>query len=169
MLNILLARPEKFSPLRRGWSLSPPHHSAARLVLPAQAGMVRLTGLLKIGRTRSPRSGGDGPSDVGHEHPISEFSPLRRGWSHATGLHRPRRAVLPAQAGMVRVKGMQVQRSLSSPRSGGDGPSLARVFAFRRKFSPLRRGWSLHSPQIPGTHPVLPAQAGMVPGSLRTA
>ncbi len=158
----------QFSPLRRGWSEQILDKCPVQIVLPAQAGMVRLIRCVRASSSCSPRSGGDGPRGTHHPEEGARFSPLRRGWSGAGHAGQARRTVLPAQAGMVPPGFRSDTLPLCSPRSGGDGPVL---FVFRTaasKFSPLRRGWSQPCGASSMCQRVLPAQAGMVRRSTRS-
>ncbi len=96
----------------------------------------------KSGKYRSPRSGGDGPPQFPPTFTPLTFSPLRRGWSAKRALLETLAQVLPAQAGMVPVVFMVGSAYHSSPRSGGDDPSLSVTSSPASTFSPLRRGWS---------------------------
>ncbi len=117
-----------------------------RMVLPAQAGMVPRRDLCRQGRWCSPRSGGDGPGSDLSNDPDGEFSPLRRGWSPGVRGSVPEGQVLPAQAGMVPEEMDAYMQTVSSPRSGGDGPCCPPALNLLRLFSPLRRGWSRSIP-----------------------
>ena len=63
---------------------------------------------------------------------------------------------------------MDIDSSVSSPRSGGDGPVHPWLVINPTLFSPLRRGWSQLPKHIYVKKLVLPAQAGMVPRGRNT-
>ncbi len=137
--------------------------AAGECVLPARAGMVRPQRVPLRQRQRAPRSRGDGPATDGAKVVEPRCSPLARGWSPVASGHFPRRAVLPARAGMVPPRAATASNRVSAPRSRGDGPVTVLPPMPIHECSPLARGWSpaLHTrPQGPG---VLPARAGMVP------
>ncbi len=140
---------EQCSPLRRGWPLPAVRRPGMGRVLPAQAGVapttVSLTGLWRC----APRSGGGGP--LGAAKPAE------------------RRMVLPAQAGVAPRPGRRRTCRRRAPRSGGGGPLIAPGALSTAGCSPLRRGWPLRCPAVRGGSRVLPAQAGVAPGTCRTS
>ncbi|SDH09600.1 hypothetical protein SAMN05421505_111110 [Sinosporangium album] len=155
-----------FSPRRRGWSEPGVRAAYDQMVLPAQAGVVRMTAMAGPGGWRSPRAGGGGPprrSPAPRQH---LFSPRRRGWSDFADVLDFLHVVLPAQAGVVRPSLHPRRPSPRSPRAGGGGPTLPTSWIFCTSFSPRRRGWSV--PHYTHVAPalVLPAQAGVVRPSL---
>ena len=90
-------------------------------------------------------------------------SPRTRGWSGDWALLVHSGLVLPAHAGMVPVRIMQMLLNERAPRARGDGPLLRKVMRVGTECSPRTRGWSLRQDQPRQGGPVLPAHAGMVP------
>jgi len=73
-----------------------------RHVLPAHAGMARVTPPPPAAGPRSPRTRGDGPAGTQISELIAEFSPHTRGWPDGNGNAADLTSVLPAHAGMAR-------------------------------------------------------------------
>ncbi len=153
------------SPLARGWSLRESAAERPGAVLPARAGMVPPARTAASRPRGAPRSRGDGPAGQAADEAGRSCSPLARGWSQRDREPVPLERVLPARAGMVRGWSRCCRTWCRAPRSRGDGPASAVAFTARFTCSPLARGWSrcllLRDPR----QSVLPARAGMVPGS----
>ncbi len=118
--------------------------TATVAVLPASAGMVRVSPGSGTCSERAPRQRGDGPSMT--SSPTATV------------------AVLPASAGMVRGDSRDPPRHRCAPRQRGDGPSGRARRRPRRTCSPPARGWSWSPCRRHETPTVLPASAGMVRG-----
>ena len=135
------------------------------VLLPAHAGMVPALYSPVHGYRAAPRARGDGPvatSAIGSE---PGCSPRTRGWSRRVRGCTGRALLLPAHAGMVPRQGYLATCRTSAPRARGDGPFDAAHCGDDRHCSPRTRGWSLRC-RPHGRHPaLLPAHAGMVPGS----
>ena len=156
------AREEACSPRRRGWSVAEEVFGVGQTVLPAQAGVVRLTLREKRACRGAPRAGGGGPAFPEWRDSHTGCSPRRRGWSVLATSGRARAWVLPAQAGVVRTPSCRRRAWRRAPRAGGGGPQNAPGTSRGAQCSPRRRGWSAHGRDRRVLIGVLPAQAGVV-------
>src|SRR5690625_135498 len=111
-----------FSPHRRGWSPVLIRGVGGHVVLPAQAGVVPLVVLGVDAEARAPRTGGGGPGSRTVPPGRHPCSPHRRGWSRSPMAFNLVHTVLPAQAGVVRVKESHRRLLKGAPRTGGGGP-----------------------------------------------
>ena len=157
------------SPPARGWSLPARVRAGWLHVLPASAGMVPPGMHSHRSATGAPRQRGDGPNTSGRPwvHPLR--SPPARGWSPEFETANASRPVLPASAGMVPGGAHHARPPLGAPRQRGDGPLRVGEAVGREVCSPPARGWSLSMSSSVRSAAVLPASAGMVPSSGRTA
>ena len=175
-------RSSQFFPRRRGWSGSFIGGVGAVLVLPAQAGVVRMWRVGRGSTGRSSRAGGGGPSARLAPVVGAMFFPRRRGWSDRDPDADQPGVVLPAQAGVVRGGAWSIGWRRGSSRAGGGGPWREQGLDLGRGFFPRRRGWSdavgdprqeevvlprrrgwSGPPRVPRwVDAVLPAQAGVV-------
>ncbi len=116
-------------------------------------------------------------------------SPRTRGWSHAASARRVHRQVVPAHAGLVPTgsatrpesirrpayAGLVPEpsrtgnRAAGRPRARWAGPVKIDVADSGAKSSPRTRGWSVVAAVRGGAAHVVPAHAGLVPGSRRPA
>ncbi len=136
-------------------------------VLPAHAGMVPAPVPRTADRPGAPRARGDGPYPLDITTLRELCSPRTRGWSPGL-LQRPHKVtVLPAHAGMVPGRAWYVSAGRCAPRARGDGPRYLEGAECGASCSPRTRGWSLRLFADSVTESVLPAHAGMVPGSTR--
>ena len=143
----------------------PPDYPAAS-VLPAYAGMF-LSPSSDLGLTlSSPRVCGDVSEQFGAMLIKAVFSPRMRGCFLASNLTRVITIVLPAYAGMFLRPLPKVILPLCSPRVCGDVSSPNRLRKKRRPFSPRMRGCFPGIMFVCTDKRVLPAYAGMFPGSL---
>ena len=156
-----------FSPRERGWSDLDHVPRRNALVLPARAGVVRVSLYIRLGRLGSPRASGGGPSTTAMFLAFALFSPRERGWSAARTAARPPTPVLPARAGVVRAVAGTYRPGLRSPRASGGGPRGQDPETWRPSFSPRERGWSDQTAQGEIVKGVLPARAGVVRGTQR--
>jgi len=138
--------PWECSPRTRGWS---PGHGRRR-----------------PGLGSAPR--GDGPMLSSWLYLASTCSPRTRGWSRPGPAAELAAEVLPAHAGMVHDRVVQVDQILGAPRARGDGPYGRSIPTYPLLCSPRTRGWSRG--QVVHVHlgRVLPAHAGMVRTGSRT-
>ncbi len=153
------------SPRTRGWSHADPRHRRCCRVLPAHAGVV--PGLGCAGnRTPGapPAHAGVVPCSINRTVRRS-CSPRTRGWSRGLVGHRVVVGVLPAHAGVVPGGRRPYGRSDSAPRARGGGPSTRRQARTPPVCSPRTRGWSHEVAGAGVGDGVLPAHAGVVPGS----
>ncbi|MPY37143.1 hypothetical protein FNH09_39795 [Streptomyces adustus] len=92
-------------------------------------------------------------------------SPHPRGWSRrGTPADHPR-SLLPAPAGMVPPRTRRPRSWRPAPRTRGDGPVRMVALTVSRRCSPHPRGWSRAAYDREEVPRLLPAPAGMVPGS----
>ncbi len=141
-------RPDRaaFSPRERGWS---GHQVAVEVVdgvLPARAGVVRITRPRCRWWVGSPRASGGGPDHASTLQMVGGFSPRERGWSGTTRRCPRQQPVLPARAGVVRDWLRAHAGRSGSPRASGGGPAGRIVSPERGRFFPRERGWSLMVP-----------------------
>ena len=92
------------SPRTRGWSRGAGTQGAEPGLLPAHAGMVPVLAAARPERQAAPRARGDGPTITCRSPGMRFCSPRTRGWSPGDSRRRPGRPLLPAHAGMVRVR-----------------------------------------------------------------
>ena len=93
-------------------------------------------------------------------------SPRPRGWSGDAITDPDFGRVVPAPAGVVRIRVVESVAAPCRPRARGGGPSPSQSTYDRTGSSPRPRGWSGRRPG-PGTAPlVVPAPAGVVLGGV---
>ncbi len=153
------------SPHPRGWSPGWPGGRARCRLLPAPAGMVPPPAAPGTGSRPAPRTRGDGPRPHPHRARHLACSPHPRGWSRAARADPRRPVLLPAPAGMVPARRLCLTHPSAAPRTRGDGPGGRYMGPHSKACSPHPRGWSPRDGPGAVPHPLLPAPAGMVPGS----
>ncbi len=140
---------ENCSPRVRGWTR--PSQGSRRPQAPA------------------PRACGDGPRNPPPASPMLNCSPRVRGWTlrgHGIdGLGH----LLPARAGMDPWGSPRTRSRTSAPRACGDGPSTPMQAALQGVCSPRVRGWTLLREARGERAALLPARAGMDPGTPRAS
>ncbi|AIS02462.1 hypothetical protein SGLAU_32650 (plasmid) [Streptomyces glaucescens] len=156
---------EVCSPRPRGWSRQPGDSLRSTHLLPAPAGMVPRRTTPRATSSAAPRARGDGPDYSLEAASWSSCSPRPRGWSSKAAGQVPDPRLLPAPAGMVPASRTARAERCTAPRARGDGPSLPGRLAFPGRCSPRPRGWSQPAPRTGRADGLLPAPAGMVPGS----
>ena len=157
------------SPRTRGWSRRHDGDRGRRELLPAHAGMVPVYRLLDSGFAAAPRARGDGPFGPVPRCAQSSCSPRTRGWSLLCTPLYTDTELLPAHAGMVPWLPQRSGRSRAAPRARGDGPVGSAAALGALCCSPRTRGWSRGRDTSRPAELLLPAHAGMVPLTLRTA
>jgi hypothetical protein len=123
---------------------------------------------LQVGKT-APRACGDGPSSHQQGVIAPACSPRLRGWTQGGGAAEYFDDLLPAPAGMDPKVPMASVLTEPAPRACGDGPSRPRCCLTVTCCSPRPRGWTLIGRQDARRRLLLPAPAGMVPTSARSA
>ena len=154
------------SPHTRGWTVLGVSIDWLAGGFPAHAGMDPEPGRRRRGRTRLPRTRGDGPLAGIPADRVLRASPHTRGWT----LSRPRRSQpcqgFPAHAGMDpagRPRGVAAE---GLPRTRGDGPWRRRSTPRSSAASPHTRGWTvLDAARLP-VQLGFPAHAGMDRGKV---
>ena len=130
------------SPRSRGSSTTPPLRPRARHVVPALAGVIRGSSLLRPGSTGRPRARGGHPRGWVRAQALPGSSPRSRGSSASVRSLATREVVVPALAGVIRTPTpARMSTCGRPPRSRGSSPTLTR--------GPLPR-------------PVVPALAGVI-------
>ncbi len=89
------------------------------------------------------------------------WSPRRRGCSDSVTAWRSRTIVVPAQAGVFRLRARRMQALSRGPRAGGGVPPRGRYPERPVPWSPRRRGCSASPRDAPERAGVVPAQAGV--------
>ena len=117
----------------------------------------------------APRARGDGPRVRLVSPGAMSCSPRTRGWSRNDAWRDHRGALLPAHAGMVPGVTPSCGRWHAAPRARGDGPSTDPDAGSLNLCSPRTRGWSRHGGHTCRGRDLLPAHAGMVPGTVTSA
>ncbi len=117
------------------------------------------------GPQAAPRARGDGPWSLRHQGGPSPCSPRTRGWTH--GPPSPGRTIplLPAHAGMDPGEAGRGPCGSAAPGARGDGPSGVVLGLSTVGCSPRTRGWTQLGHSGRGLQELLPAHAGMDPGS----
>ena len=151
------------SPRTRGWSHLDADLGAERVVLPAHAGMVPCRTSAPSRGPCAPRARGDGPSGEACYVSVAVCSPRTRGWSPLVSGGCCQQGVLPAHAGMVPARLVDLLGRPRAPRARGDGPKAPTGLHPQPGCSPRTRGWSRILLGLDLFVGVLPAHAGMVP------
>ena len=110
----------------------------------------------------SPRTRGWSQPKIDPGECVNTCSPRTRGWSPLSGGGGHQDTLLPAHAGMVPEPGRGWRPASPAPRARGDGPDLDLLETDRPRCSPRTRGWSPRRVLRRTSHPLLPANAGMV-------
>ncbi len=150
-------------PRRRGWTLHPVSPAGRGEGSPAQAGMDPTHPCERVGVSRLPRAGGDGPHGEEGAHHHCEAPPRRRGWTPPRASARWAASGSPAQAGMDPREEFRDARGARLPRAGGDGPALGDRIEWILEAPPRRRGWTHPQHRRRSRPQGSPAQAGMDP------
>ena len=154
------------SPRERGRSPAAQGSGERGRVLPARAGMVPRHWCRPSLPCGAPRASGDGPQNGVPRDPGGQCSPREREWSHVGVLWGVLMTVLPARAGMVRLRTWRSRCGRGAPRASGDGPDHQGGYLTPPGCSPREQGWSLVTAAGDAGRLVLPARAGMVPTRL---
>ena len=151
------------SPRTRGWTHGERSAARTEFLLPAHAGMDPRRAARILVRETAPRARGDGPDVRAHLGEGAGCSPRTRGWTR--GRRRPGvpHHLLPAHAGMDRLRVPGRVLLGAAPRARGDGPALTLVTLRTASCSPRTRGWTQPSAALRRLSRLLPAHAGMDP------
>ncbi len=95
---------KSWSPRRRGWAAHVVGAELVEAVVPAQAGVVRFGCGSWPDGCCGPRAGGGGPRYAPSGVKVTSWSPRRRGWAEHEPAERSLLPVVPAQAGVVRLR-----------------------------------------------------------------
>ena len=151
------------SPHTRGWTLARLLSHLEHPGFPAHAGMDPEPGRRRRGRTRLPRTRGDGPSTSSTPGARSQASPHTRGWTRDGRGVRSLDGGFPAHAGMDPPARASGPRGSRLPRTRGDGPRRTAPSSTSMRASPHTRGWTRQRPLRPAGAAGFPAHAGMDP------
>jgi len=125
----------------RGWTGVDHDESRRRQVVPAHAGMDRVSRAPDPVPHGCPRACGDGPLMAQGTVRLPPLSPRMRGWT-------------------VRTRQDQ-SGCMGCPRACGDGPQVTRTRSIRSTLSPRMRGWTAARALCALRRCVVPAHAGM--------
>ena len=152
------------SPHTRGWTRHRVVLSLPLAGFPAHAGMDPQRTRTGSGRSRLPRTRGDGPRSSWASRRRLTASPHTRGWtrSGASGLSQFKG--FPAHAGMDRAGGPSLACRVRLPRTRGDGPCAESEGGRVTTASPHTRGWTPLARVTSTSGAGFPAHAGMDPG-----
>ena len=155
------------SPRTRGWSPPLDDGPVQPDVVPADAGVVPSSARRRRSGPGRPRGRGGGPRRGETMTAKVLSSPRTRGWSSARARGPARRAVVPADAGVVPSTASTYSPSRRRPRGRGGGPASAEGIPVGVRSSPRTRGWSQAGSVVGLVRHVVPADAGVVPRSAR--
>ncbi len=155
----------QWSPRTRGWSHLDDHDAPERGVVPAHAGVVPERPRPSRRARGGPRARGGGPAARPAAGPGPWWSPRTRGWSHGEQRQPQLGEVVPAHAGVVPCAPPAGPPSRSGPRARGGGPGSGLLARHLVGWSPRTRGWSHLLAAVCQRRAVVPAHAGVVPGS----
>ncbi len=159
------------SPRERGSSPTTTADDVLRHVVPARAGVILQVGRrvgLVLGR---PRASGGHPEEIIELAGAIRSSPRERGSSGHRGQGRGRRQVVPARAGVIRIRWTPDLYCPCRPRASGGHPIRSIVAWSRSSSSPRERGSSDQVDRRLVQVLVVPARAGVIPrwGTPRSA
>ena len=153
------------SPHTRGWTLVPGRRGGSGRGFPAHAGMDRPRRSATGGRTRVPRTRGDGPQCARGAAPAGRGSPHTRGWTRGVAGRGGTGTGFPAHAGMDPLRNVWTTSGARVPRTRGDGPWQAVRRTTPTSGSPHTRGWTRSGRDADTAVEGFPAHAGMDPSS----
>ena len=130
-------------------------------VLPARAGIARITHERIESSDSSPCTRRDGPLFTSMCIVFSEFSLHAQGWPSMRPACQLRTGVLPARAGMARRYRCRCADECSSPCTRRDGPIALHGSGVCAPFSLHAQGWPAGTLSRSTLRRVLPARAGM--------
>ena len=154
------------SPHTRGSSRWRPPSAPRQLVVPAHAGVIPGVGTRGSGAGSRPRTRGGHPLAATQPRTPAGSSPHTRGSSYYGPTRTSLRTVVPAHAGVIRASGGPRPCAQSRPRTRGGHPLGMGGAHRQRRSSPHTRGSSGPSGSKPGRRPVVPAHAGVIPGTM---
>ena len=151
------------SPHTRGWTQRGYHSERGARGFPAHAGMDPGGLPARNGKSRLPRTRGDGPALAAAVNPPSSASPHTRGWTLGAEAVQPRGRGFPAHAGMDPSARRQPAPAPRLPRTRGDGPRDGAHSPPADRASPHTRGWTRCAAAGSISRSGFPAHAGMDP------
>ncbi len=156
-----------WSPRMRGWSQGDQQAPVGGEVVPAHAGVVPPRRARPARSAGGPRACGGGPTPTERALSRRRWSPRMRGWSHRRQADVLEHGVVPAHAGVVPGQVADDRDHADGPRTCGGGPAGTVAGTAMYGWSPHMRGWSLWESVVVEVDVVVPAHAGVVPGSAR--
>jgi len=160
---------DRSSPRDRGSSRFAGGVAWARPVVPARAGVIRAARCLATPRHRRPRASGGHPERHRSTSRPGWSSPRERGSSAARETKARRAHVVPARAGVIPPRPAHSSPTPGRPRASGGHPIKVPPRFCEALSSPRERGSSLHPRTVDGPGDVVPARAGVIPGSCPSA
>ncbi|SBW22916.1 hypothetical protein FDG2_3305 [Candidatus Protofrankia californiensis] len=149
------------SPPARGSSLIPGGQQQGLIVVPARAGIFRRRAHPRRQPFRRPRPRGDLPSATVSPAASHMSSPPARGSSGHVAFRRPLPQVVPARAGIFRVRMADRRLAVGRPRPRGDLPAAGEADPTDSASSPPARGSSGRTAGPITRRYVVPARAGI--------
>ena len=153
------------SPRPRGWSRVVVAEQLGEGVVPAPAGVVPTSCARPCAPRGRPRARGGGPAGRDDHQQGAGSSPRPRGWSPARCTRGGTVGVVPAPAGVVPARAGETSTGGRRPRARGGGPRREAERCADLGSSPRPRGWSHPGGPARPVQGVVPAPAGVVPGS----
>ena len=151
----------QFSLHAQGWPAMAPGGLGCTPVLPARAGMARVTHALRWPHLSSPCTRRDGPSCDSNGAAVILFSLHAQGWPGILDGVVIHCTVLPARAGMALIISSYRSVPISSPCTRRDGPPREGGAPWYCLFSLHAQGWPELRDIRVLSEQVLPARAGM--------
>ena len=127
---------------KRGWSWKHWTNLSIKQVIPAQAGMILSSHLVRSISVGYPCTSGDDPGPLSRMNNHSRLSLHKRGWSPILHNNKLHLKVIPAQAGMILINTKSESTSYSYPCTSGDDPGWIRYRIIIKLLSLHKRGWS---------------------------
>ena len=150
------------SPRERGSSRSTPTATSASVVVPARAGVIRISSVRVCSPDSRPRASGGHPGSAAGGRPRRWSSPRERGSSPPIDRVLEQVHVVPARAGVILTPCHAPRMRICRPRASGGHPMRRRPSFMSIASSPRERGSSALYEQAWPTPRVVPARAGVI-------
>ncbi len=151
-----------WSPPTRGWFAEAAASVLARVVVPADAGVVRTPCCTARVRPGGPRRRGGGSPRTWERTFVCAWPPPTRGWFETASIAADGDTVVPADAGVVRRTRRGRRWPGRGPRRRGGGSYLENSMNSGAVWSPPTQGWFGVDPAVGVRGRVVPADAGVV-------
>src|ERR1019366_4077084 len=129
------------SPHARGWTVELRHSATAGSIVPARAGVDRKCRGIHPSTRNCPRTRGGGPTIAVCQDGKNQLSPHARGWTADGRDGGDIHAIVPARAGVDRLRASRGSTVQHCPRTRGGGPPATSSLATSDPLSPHARGW----------------------------